>query len=289
MHVYKPANNQVGTDCFINAAETCVLGWRQGRAKGVTNFPDPNPTLRHNLFLAPNVGTKHVDAEGMAVNTTQKPTLTTYQLGRRFVEPGGNVLVIGSGSGSDVIGFVYAGCNVTAVEKDPKQFDLQQARVSMCMDPQGTDRPRFLTDLARAERMQQFINCNEKLSMQQAIGAVESKLVCGKYKQILERLVKRDRASQLNNGDPCIVCGDDIKAGALWRCSWDGSDMHLACCIKCSKCSELYCSDACKDNHICSAVAPEVAEKDEEAVSGGEGGGGGEPVVVTPAVRNSEL
>ena len=40
--------------------------------------------LRHNLFLAPNVGTKCVDAEGLAVNMTQKPTLTTLYLGHRL-------------------------------------------------------------------------------------------------------------------------------------------------------------------------------------------------------------
>jgi hypothetical protein len=284
VYVYKPANNQTGTDCFINAVETVVLAWRAGRAKGVVNFPDQNPTLRHNLFLAPNVGTKCVNALGAPVNTTQKPTLTTYQIGRRFVDPGGSVLVIGSGSGSDVIGFVYAGCNVTGVEKDPKQFDLSQARVTMCMDRQGSDRPRFEADLARAHRMQMFINCNERQTMAQAADAVESKLHTGKFKQLLRDLLKRDARIHKRKHDSCIACGEKMVAGSSRRCKWDGVSMHLVCAEKCGSCLDLFCSESCKDHHNCAARVEKVDEDEENT---GEGGGDEEPEVAQPAERSA--
>ena len=87
--------------------------------------------------------------------------------------------------------------------------------------------------------------------MQQAAVAVESKLVCGKCKQVLAQLVRRDQDSQVDTGDVCIACGDEVKGGALRRCAWDGADMHLACGEKCGKCSELFCSGPCKEAHIC--------------------------------------
>ena len=87
-------------------------------------FADKNPTMRHNLFFGHSLrGQRYtLSGEEQPVNTCQKHTGIAHELATIFTQPGANALVIGSGSGSDVIGCLRAQLNVVAIDKDPSQF-----------------------------------------------------------------------------------------------------------------------------------------------------------------------
>ena len=120
--MYKPAQNAKGVNQFIHCVELAVVGYKGGRGKIKLGFPDANPTMRHNVIFSPNVGTNFVSTEtGKPVNITQKPPLVSQQMGMIFAQAGGRALVLGSGSGSSVLGFNRAGLHVVAIEIDPVQ------------------------------------------------------------------------------------------------------------------------------------------------------------------------
>ena len=61
--------------------------------------------------------------DGEVINDCQKPIELARLLISNHISPGGNVLVLGSGAGGEVLGAVAAGCNVVCVEKDEKQYN----------------------------------------------------------------------------------------------------------------------------------------------------------------------
>ena len=130
-YVYKPTQNQRGTDCFIFAVEMILIGYKAPPSERKLNFPDPNPLDRHNLLFGHSLRGPRFQLSGEAapVNTCQKHTGVAHYLASVFAHPGAKALVIGAGSGSDVIGCLRANLNVVAVERDPAQFRGCKARL----------------------------------------------------------------------------------------------------------------------------------------------------------------
>ena len=129
-YVYKPNQNVKGTDCFIFAVEMILVGYLGGsRDRGLV-FGERNPVGRHNLLFGHNVGSRYqLSGQGEPVNTCQKHPGIAHHLATICARPGSNALVIGSGSGSDVVGCLRAGLNVVAIDKDSKQFQGCKARL----------------------------------------------------------------------------------------------------------------------------------------------------------------
>ena len=67
--------------------------------------------------------------EGKVVNIAQMPVALSSCLFGRHCPPGSTVLVLGSGSGSDVTAARSEGMNVIAIEKDAYQFRASISRV----------------------------------------------------------------------------------------------------------------------------------------------------------------
>ena len=270
--VYKPENNCVGVNCFINAVEVLVMGWRTSRAKSVVDFPEANPTMRHNMFFAPNVRGKLMDEKGVPVNTTQKPTLTSFRFAQRFVRAGGKALVIGAGSGSDMIGMAYAGVSVVGVEKDPRQCDLIRGRLATCMAPNGVDFKRFQVDLTKMDRMHKFCNLNMAVTREEATELLKGQMHFGTNIKEMELAVDADRTCDVIEHDECVACSEDIKMGDLAVCDWCGAGAHRHCRKKCKKCSTVLCGMMCRRDHICPGVT--IVEEPDEELETGEGMGG---------------
>ena len=132
VYVYKPCQNQKGTDCYIFAVEMVLVGYKQAPSKRKLFFAEKNPVFRHNLVFSHNVGTKATRSGAggqVPINTTQKHPCFAEQLARDLCPMGGNALVVGAGSGSDVIGIARSGSSVVALEKDPVQFSACCARL----------------------------------------------------------------------------------------------------------------------------------------------------------------
>ena len=118
IHVIKPMQNYQGTNQFINNAELILIGYKNVRTNFQLNFADPNPMRRHSAIFSPNVGPK-LTYDSKEVNTTEKHPLVSMRLGQIFCPPGSNVLLIGAGSGAEMVGFNRAQLSVVALEADP--------------------------------------------------------------------------------------------------------------------------------------------------------------------------
>jgi len=88
---------------------------------------------RHNLVSMPAVTTLS-KFEGKVVNPTQKPVKLMEDVIARHCPPGSTVLVLGFGSGTDLIAAMSARCNVIGIEADPFQFKAGLARLRAFVD-----------------------------------------------------------------------------------------------------------------------------------------------------------
>jgi hypothetical protein len=130
-YVYKPNQNQKGTGCFIFAVEVILVGYSSDAKHRDLVFEERNPLGRHNLLFGHNLRGSRFQLSGALepVNTCQKHPGTAHALASICARPGANALVIGSGSGSDIIGCLRAGLDVVAIDKDAGQFYGYSARL----------------------------------------------------------------------------------------------------------------------------------------------------------------
>jgi hypothetical protein len=126
---YKTDHNATGVGCYIFATEIIMVCYRPNWHETQWYGMEKNPTKRHDLFALPACSTKTIHTDGVEVNKHQKPT----GLIRFFIEnhcgPSDFVLVLGFGSGSEIIGAVQSNVNVVGVEQDVRQFNAFRARL----------------------------------------------------------------------------------------------------------------------------------------------------------------
>ena len=131
---YKGPDHQTKTpqSSYTSSVEMGTVGFLPDRSKCKWNM-GPDPRNRHNHFEHKGV-TKYLKYEdGSIINPCQKPPALLRWLCSNHLHAGSTVLVIGAGSGADVIGATQACCNVVTVERDPKQFAvLQTTLVKYC-------------------------------------------------------------------------------------------------------------------------------------------------------------
>ena len=102
--VYKPQQNTTGME-LIYALELYVVDYKQNIRACSLTFSDMNPVFRHNFMYAHQGGSKLKYAgREEEVNTTQKNPNVASVLDRITCKPGSSALVIGAGSGSEVVG-----------------------------------------------------------------------------------------------------------------------------------------------------------------------------------------
>ena len=126
----KPQQNTSGME-WIQAVESMVVAYKGGVRACRLTFPDINPVFRHNFLFGHQVGPKRkFTGEDAEVNTTQKNPNVASTLGRVMCSPGSHALVLGAGSGSEVVGLARVGVNVVGVERNAKQFRALTERLS---------------------------------------------------------------------------------------------------------------------------------------------------------------
>ena len=264
VYVYKPSQNQKGMECYIFAVEVVLVGYMADRRSRKLFFRDPNPVRRHNLKFSHNVGTKAtVPGSSEVVNTTQKHPDLAEQLARDLCPVGSSVLVLGSGSGSDVIGFARAGLRVVAVESDKKQFLACQARlVDVASDQRGRHESTHAVEqqqlAALGERVASFSSWAPAASSVAPSGACTSPSTSTSSSSSSSTTANTSRGSSAQGSCVCAPCGAQVTDStervlccALIECQVKG--IHRACLEECQEdeeCGMLFCSDECRKKHI---------------------------------------
>jgi hypothetical protein len=142
----KPGFNQANVS-MLNTVETIGITKFHGSGKYKHCIPWPtteryfkNPLNRSN-FLSIKAPTKRLkDKEKKIVNQHEKPPELFFQIHRRLGERNSTVVIIGAGSGGDVIGAIP--CKQTiiiALEPDRNQFPELVRRISNLYTPHDTN------------------------------------------------------------------------------------------------------------------------------------------------------
>ena len=257
LYVYKPTQNQVGTNQFIFAVDQLLVGFIPNRNDIRLNFADPNPTQRHNLIFSHAVTSRSTSSSSSEVaapvNITQKHTCVSQYIGGVFCTPGGKVLVIGAGSGSELIGFNRAGLEVVALEKDAHQFKGCQTRL---LSEQSAEQKNTLTARKELKQMTRLQQVASKFAMWEPEDAPADDVV-----QPPVQPQKKPKQSV----STCVACGSELKGdiGSCASITCNVRQIHIACLIAHPNlsdggCEHKFCSVECADKHDCLSRPKEI-------------------------------
>ena len=249
--VYKPQQNTTGME-WIFALELYVVGYKQNIRACSLTFSDMNPVFRHNVIFSHQVSSKlkYAGAEE-EVNTTQKNPNVASFLGRITCKPGSSALVIGAGSGSEVIGLARIGVNVVALERDGRQFRAMTERL--------TSEAAF-EERATAQQAQE----EKEIALLTVLASRFTKLdpvVGAHFEQGSDSSCSMQESSQeeppaavsaASGGTVCPCCGessgvDDVIDCSVEKCSV--GQFHKQCAVTCKSCALKFCSDQCAVTH----------------------------------------
>lgn len=252
VYVYKPQQNTTGLE-WIFAVEMMLVGYKGGIRDCALTFQDMNPVNRHNLLFAHQVGTRIKYAgEDEEVNTTQKNPNIASALGRIMCKPGSSALVLGAGSGSEVVGLARVGVHVVALERDHKQFKALTERLTS----EAADAEQVLNQTAEEHASVQLLSRLAsrftKLKPDTAAHFADED-----EEDVKEEGVSRTQEDAAEGGDGkhhCAGCGKPVVGRDGADCAKTGcvsGKMHLGCCERCCKCGKLFCSSDHAHDHGC--------------------------------------
>jgi hypothetical protein len=117
------ANQQVpmSSGYTTSTVEMFIIGYKGGKTDSAFTpvMTSSGQISRANVIITPGVRKYYKDADtNMPLNDCQSPEELAQHFGGVHGHPGENVLVIGGGSGSDVLGFVKSGMNVYCIERN---------------------------------------------------------------------------------------------------------------------------------------------------------------------------
>ena len=129
----KDQQQNMGAHMMVPSVEVGLLAFLTGATQSnqyrhSINLP-ANPSDRHNIVIGPGQRQYDRNAEGKVINVCQKPAYLSEYFGTRYLQPNSWVYVAGSGAGGDVMGFMNAGHNVLAMEKDAPQLKAMMANL----------------------------------------------------------------------------------------------------------------------------------------------------------------
>ena len=257
VYVYKPQQNTTGLE-WIFAVEIMLVGYKGGIRDCALTFQDMNPVYRHNLLFAHQVGSKLKYAgEDELVNTTQKNPNVASALGRITCKPGSSALVLGAGSGSEVVGLARVGVNVVALERDHKQFKALTERLT---SEAAASEQAIKQAAAQAAAEEASVHLLSQLASRftKLKPDVAAHFAAAAEDEVVEQSVSSpvvDAAEAEDGKLSCVGCGKPVAARDEAICAKVGcvsGKMHAGCCERCCKCGKLFCNSEHTHDHGCS-------------------------------------
>jgi hypothetical protein len=129
----KDQQQNLGAHMLVPSVEVGLMAFLTGATQSnqyrhSINLP-VNPFDRHNIIVGPGQRVYDRNADGKVINVCQKPAYLSEYFASRYLQPNSWVYVAGSGAGGDVMGFMNAGHNVLAMEKDAPQLKAMMANL----------------------------------------------------------------------------------------------------------------------------------------------------------------
>ena len=142
---HKTGQNANGNlDDYVNAWECCTVAWHGDKKKGNVHF-STNPLERQNVWMMPSVNSHtKIPGTNIDINFCEKPPQFAKQFCEWFTAPNDDVLVLGFGSGSDLIGCLEGRRNVVGVELDAAQFGAVKARLNTYIEKRRQEKRRLI-------------------------------------------------------------------------------------------------------------------------------------------------
>ena len=226
------------------------------------NMPS-TPAARANVAYCNSVpdGAMLTNAQNQVINGAQKPTCIAQMFAHDLTQGGPNstVLVLGGGSGSEVVGALQNGNSVVVFEKDQVQFRAMQARLEQALGVHTTvltvippdQQPKTLLvepaeyawQRGRIRHFDRSLPENSEAefsSARKAFRALTKKARAEALRQLEEEEVKQEPPEPA-----CYVCGENLGSGEVF------------CCKRCNARSHEKCQDG--DGEHCNACG-EVVE-----------------------------
>ena len=210
-------------------------------------FNEASPLGRHNLLFGHNLRGSRFQLSGAVepVNTCQKHPGTAHALARICARPGANALVIGSGSGSDIIGCLRAGLDVVAIDKDAGQFHGCRARLLPYQANLKSEQETERKELAQVQRLKEL--AQDMAAWDPVVSEVEEvdELVDIVQPDPQPPVVLPD----LSKTGKCVVCSNYVDLAKAKSCMADmcglGQFLHEDCVSHCSVdgCEMFFCCD----------------------------------------------
>jgi predicted RNA methylase len=199
---------QTPVSAYTSSVEMGTIAFKPSRQQcNWTMSTDPRD--RHNHIEIPSVTTYTKDEANDPINLCEKPPALSKWIISNHVAPGGTVLIIGAGSGGDVMGALQAGVNVVAVERDEQQFKSLHRAMNIKVDHETKEMKKEQDEIILEER-RKMVAAQQQAQQMQASGGSgtpgsgESATLCD------------DCGSYLAEGfDPENKCSVCINAGPL--------------------------------------------------------------------------
>lgn len=257
---------------WVSAVETLTVAHYGSRPPQESVHFSPSPLLRHNIVEYPPVQTKRI-SQGVIVNPTEKPPHLSMDFFSRYCTDGEWVLVLGFGSGSEIIGALEKNLNVVGIESDPGQFRAIDERLIAYIEAKERADPDVRLDSAlnetttwlkkKAERAELVERALEELKKSQAGAAAaeagaegeEDQKGGDKASRGKPRASRRVPASQgapsapTQPVRPSAPSAPHVDVCAVCSIPLTESESRMACCFEgckavlCDKTPEKLCGD----------------------------------------------
>ena len=215
-------------EVLLEACYTSVKSKKEPTWLGSDGKHFKNPLNRHNFLSFPSVSSRFLDENGESVNQHEKPPQLLFEFLRRFSQPATNVLIIGAGSGGNVVGALKSECSsIIALEPDAEQYKnlVRRMRLLQAADKKNRD----------------FV------------------WLCPEYEIIADDPQQVDLTSDETN---CLVCGKEFADGAgKDACAQCSNLVHSSSSSTGPSCNKVYesinfCSDECIEEFMKANAEP---------------------------------